>query len=56
VQTEHREDGPRLRARDRDRQTVLPNLERPQNPQLHRLKRSHPIIVGGPIQHTVKIG
>ena len=56
VQTEHREDGPRLGARDRDRQTVLPNLERSQNPQLHRLKRSHPVIVGGPIQHTVKIG
>ena len=55
VQPEHREDGTRLGARDRDRHTVLPNLERPQNPQLHRLKRSHSVIVGGPIQHTVKV-
>jgi hypothetical protein len=47
-------DGTRLGARDRDRHAVLPDLERPQNPQLHRSKRSHVAIVGGPIQHTVK--
>jgi hypothetical protein len=53
VQPEHREDGARFGARDRDRH-VPPNLERSQNPQLHRWKRSHVAIVGGAIQHAVK--
>ena len=56
VQPEHREDGPRFGARDGDRQAVLPDLQRPQNPQLHRLKRSHIVIVSEAIQYTVKIG
>ena len=56
VQPEHREDGPRFGARDGDRQAVLPDLQRPQNPQLHRLKRSHIAIVSEAIQYTVKIG
>src|SRR6185295_13722475 len=38
---EHRKDGPRFGARDRDGRAALPNLERSQYPQLHRLKRSH---------------
>ena len=55
VQPEHREDGPRFGARDGDRQAVLPDLKRPQNPQLHRWKRSHVAIVGEAIQCAVKI-
>ena len=50
------EDGPRFGAGDRDRQTVLPDLQRPQNPQFHLLKRSHDAIVGAAIQHSVKVG
>ena len=56
VQPEHREDGPRFGARDGDRQAVLPDLKRSQNPQLHRMKRSHVAIVSEAIQHAVKIG
>ncbi len=41
VQPEHREDGARFGARDRDGRTVLPDLERSQNPQFHRWKRTH---------------
>ncbi|BBY83498.1 hypothetical protein MPUL_46560 [Mycolicibacterium pulveris] len=56
VQSEHREDGARLRARDGHRQAVLPDLERTQNPQLHLLKRNHLSIVSTAIQQTVKAG
>ncbi len=41
VQPEHRQDSSRFGARDRDRKTELPDLKRPQNPQLHRRKRTH---------------
>jgi hypothetical protein len=41
VQAEHREDGARFGARDRDGRAILPDLERSQNPQFHPLKRSH---------------
>ena len=41
VQPEHREDGTRFGARDRDGCSVLSDLERSQNPQFHGLKRSH---------------
>ncbi|GFG50739.1 hypothetical protein MAGR_21800 [Mycolicibacterium agri] len=54
MQTEHREDRARFRARDGDRRAVLPDLERAKNPQLHGSKRNHVDIVGGPIQQTVK--
>ena len=36
VQSEHREDGARLRARYHDGRTVHSDLKRPQNPQFHR--------------------
>ncbi|GAB4718609.1 hypothetical protein MOKP125_33010 [Mycobacterium avium subsp. hominissuis] len=36
VQAEHGEDGAGFGARNRDRRAVPPDLERPQNPQLHR--------------------
>jgi hypothetical protein len=55
VQPEHREDGARFCARDSDGRTVLPDLERPQNPQLHRWKRTHVAIVIGAIQRRVKV-
>jgi hypothetical protein len=35
VQPEHREDGTRFGARDSDGRSVLPDLERSQNPQFH---------------------
>ncbi len=54
VQPEHREDGPGFGAGDRDRQAILPDLQRPQNPQLHVLKRSHVAIVRAGIQCAVK--
>ena len=54
VQPEHREDGARFGARDGDRQAVLPDLQRSQNPQLHLLKGSHVAIVGKAIQCAVK--
>ena len=38
VQPEHREDGARFGARDGDRQAILPDLQRSQNPQLHRVE------------------
>ena len=41
VQPEHREDGARFGARNRDGRAVLPDLERSQNPQFHRMKRTH---------------
>jgi len=55
VQPEHREDGPRFGARDRDRQAILPDLKRPQNPQFHLLKGSHLVIVSEAIQRAVKV-
>jgi hypothetical protein len=55
VQPEHREDGARLGARNRDRPAGLPDLERSQNPQLHHWKRSHVAIVQWAIQQVVKI-
>ena len=55
VQPEHREDGAGFGARDRDRQAILPDLQRPQNPQLHLLKRNHLAIVIRAIQRGVKI-
>ena len=54
MQPKHREDGARFGARDGDRQAILPDLQRPQNPQLHVLKRSHVAIVRAAIQCTVK--
>ena len=56
VQPQHGEDGTGFGTGDRDRQSVLPDAQRPKNPQLHLLKRNHMAIVGRPIQHTVKIG
>ena len=41
MQPEHREDGARFRARDSDGRPALPDLERSQNPQFHRWKRTH---------------
>ncbi len=41
VQPEHREDGAGFGARDRDGCPVLPDLQRSQNPQFHRMKRTH---------------
>jgi hypothetical protein len=55
VQPEHREDRARFGARDCYRGAVPPDLERSQNPQFHRMKRTHVPIVGEGIQHTVKI-
>jgi len=55
VQPEHRENGTRFCARYRHRRAALSGLQRSQNPQLHRLKGSHSTIVGGSIQHPVKI-
>jgi hypothetical protein len=54
VQSEHHQDGARFGARNGDRQAILPDLQRPQNPQLHRLKRSHVAIVRMAIQRAVK--
>jgi len=34
---------------------MLPNLQRPQNPQLHVLKSSHPKIITMAIQWAVKV-
>ena len=55
VQSEHREDGTRFGARNHDRCAGLPDLERSQNPQFHRMKRTHLPIIWEKIQHTVKI-
>jgi hypothetical protein len=55
VQPEHREDGPRFGAGDRDRQAILPDLKRPENPQFHLLKGNHLAIVRTANQCTVKI-
>ncbi|PXX11291.1 hypothetical protein C8E89_103380 [Mycolicibacterium moriokaense] len=55
VQPEHREDRPGFGARDRDRQAILPDLQRPQNPQLHLLKRNQLAIVTRAIQRGVEI-
>lgn len=44
-----------LATGNRDRQSVLPDLQRSQNPQLHLLKRNHTRIVVLAIQHSVKI-
>jgi len=41
VKPEHREDGARFGARYCDGRTVLPDLERSQNAQFHRWKRTH---------------
>ncbi|MDT5302702.1 MAG: hypothetical protein QOG79_5944, partial [Mycobacterium sp.] len=50
-----REEGARFGARNGDRQAILPDLKRPQNPQLHRLKGSHIVIVIEAIQRAVKV-
>ena len=55
VQSEHRKDGARFGARDHHRGAVTSDLKRSQNPQLHRMKRTHVLIVGDGIQQTVKI-
>jgi hypothetical protein len=45
VQPEHGQDGARFGPGDGDRHTVLPDLERPENPQFHLIKGSHEAIV-----------
>ncbi len=52
---EQREDGARFRARDFDGRTVLPDLERSQNPQFHEWNLVTSVIVGAAIQHVVKV-
>jgi hypothetical protein len=54
VQPEHREDGARFHARDRDGRAVKPDLEWTQNPQFHRWKRTHLAILRKAIQRAVK--
>ncbi len=41
AKSQHREDGARFGARDGDGRTVQPDLQRSQNPQLHRRKSTH---------------
>jgi hypothetical protein len=56
VEPEHDEDRARFGTRYQNRGAVASDLQRPQNPQFHRLKRTHALIVGDEIQHTVKVG